>query len=92
MSHLLKSGGHDHIIFLCCSRFVKDEEEIESICYYNYYRQSGKGNNQHLICFILVDGANNLDLFRNELDIYFEDNLKTFFEGSDKVIYTLYLR
>ena len=56
--------------------FFKDEEEIESICYYNYYRQSGNCNNQYLVCFILVDGSSNLDLFRNELDIYFETNLK----------------
>ena len=65
--------------------FIKDEEEIESICYYNYYRQNGKGNNQHLICFILVDSGKHLDLFRNELDTYFEKNLKAFFEESDEV-------
>lgn len=64
--------------------FKNDEADLNSICYHNYFRQTKDLNNQYLVCFILVDDSNNLDLFRNELDLYFESSLKEFFEKTNK--------
>ncbi len=57
--------------------FKKDDEDsISSICYHNYFRQAGSTSNHYLVCFVLADGSNNLDLFRNELDFYCDARLK----------------
>jgi hypothetical protein len=58
--------------------FNLDSDSNESICCYYLYSQTNKNendqvSNEYLTCFILNDSQLNLDLFRNELDKYFND-------------------
>lgn len=53
-----------------------------SICYHNIYKMSDEQNTEYLICFVMVNGENDLDLFRAELDFYFERSLKNYFNST----------
>lgn len=59
--------------------FKKDDAVNDSIIYYYLHRQPNEPKNEYIICLILEDANNNLDLFRNELDFYFEKYLMKHF-------------
>ena len=54
----------------------------QSICYHNFYKKNDEQNVEYLICFVVVNGENDLDLFRAELDFYFVNYLKVHFNNS----------
>jgi hypothetical protein len=67
--------------------FKNDDETVgESICYYYLHRHDQEPNTEYLVCLIVEDSKYDLDLFRNELDFYFEQYLKSHF--NQKVAFT----
>ena len=64
---------------------IEAEKPIDSICYFYLFKQKNPPNNEYLICFVMADAENNLDLFRNELDSYIENHIQTYLEDSVRV-------
>ncbi|CAF0959032.1 unnamed protein product [Brachionus calyciflorus] len=71
--------------------FKKENDEIESICYYYVHRAITNNNNNNnneneiIICFLVDDSNYNLDLYRNELDFYVKECLIENLEDLSKV-------
>ncbi len=69
-------------------RYQKDDKTLQSICYFNLYRQLKHPFHEFIVCLTLEDSIQNLDFFQSELDAYFRNYLEQHLSNLDNFVST----